>query len=104
MFDPNKPYTRRDGKYAKIIYTKADGSFVVVNSDEHIYTVFSDGRYDWGKDNNADLVNVPKKIEGWLNLYPHSSLSDSKESADRNAANGRIACKFISFEEGEGLR
>ena len=103
MFDPTKPYQRRDGKFAKIIYTRTDGTLIVLDADEGVFFVNKDGNYYFGKEYDYDLVNVPKKIEGWLNLYPHSSLSDSKESADINAANGRVACIFVSFTEGEGL-
>ena len=171
MFDPTKPYTRRDEKYAKIIYTKADGSLVVLDADEFVYTVFENGMYFTNTNDDCDLVNTevpfdPKKpaqtksekldvkflgeidntlyplafevvygdhtsylmkcttrgtvyldgtphvndlvnvtqrIKGWINFYTHSSIYDSHDDADKNAVDGRIACKFISFEEGEGL-
>mgnify|MGYP001579553724 CR=1 FL=1 len=101
MFDPNKPYQRRDGKFAKIIYTRTDGTLIVLDSDEILYSMNKDGSFSFGKETDCDLVNIPEKIEGWINMYEISyGLHQTKADADKVALHGRIACIKVSFEEG----
>ena len=102
MFDPKKPYTRRDEKFAQIIYTKADGSFVVVNSDEDVYICARSGTCD-GLDRDFDLVNTPEKIEGWINIYKYSTLYDSEDAAKENADDDVFARVHLKVKKGEGL-
>lgn len=103
-FDPNKPYRCRDGKDCKIVHTAKNGKFIVVAlENDAVYCCHKNGRYLESKDHEADLVNIPEKIEGWINIYPEF-IHNTKEDADEKANDfNRIACKFISFKEGDGL-
>ena len=59
--------------------------------------------------------NMPEEIIGWLNVYPPSSyilsetinvgigLYKSREIADRQSSESRIACLQVTFQKGEGL-
>ena len=50
------------------------------------------------------VIPRPKRIEGWLNIYPNGcSLHLSKPDADLLQQKGRKACIYIDVEEGEGL-
>ena len=58
MFDPNKPYGRRDGKKCSIKYTFKNGNHFVVLEDTDLYEIINyDGRHG-AIDNDADLVNI----------------------------------------------
>lgn len=45
------------------------------------------------------------KREGWLNIYAEREVYcyPTKDDADHNAANGRLACIFIEWEEEHDL-
>lgn len=108
-FDPNKPYCRRDGKPARIVCKDKKGSYpyVVLTShydtgDEYSYYTDSKGVAIPAFSSSYDLINIPEKIEGWVNVYPEI-IYNSKYLADSSAFKHRIACGFISFKEGEGL-
>lgn len=111
-FDPTKPYCRRDGKPARIVHTFRTGNHMVIldNLDDWII-VNSDGEYEDSGYNDNDLINIPEKHEGWLNVYKPSLLESfstshiysNKKQADCGAICGRIACIKVSFTEGEGL-
>lgn len=61
-FDPTKPYCRRDGLPAKIVYTYSDGRHIVVMEDLcECYHVWRDGRYFTDMKTGTDLVNIPCK-------------------------------------------
>lgn len=104
-FDPNKPYQRRDGKACEIVHTFPNGRHVVVYENSH-YEVSKGGHYDNGNlDMASDLINIPEKIEGWVNVYDNFIMNYhiSKENADKYASDDLIACIYVSFERGEGL-
>jgi len=54
-----------------------------------------------------NLINVPKRIKGWLNVYGEGAIvqfHETKEMADKYASKqGRIACIKINYTVGEGL-
>lgn len=109
-FDPTKPYRRRDGKPAKIVHTFDNDKFLVVSEYQH-YIVLPDGtEYGTAWESIIDLINIPEKIEGWVNVYKdhfgelkHGWLYDTKEQATKFSAPNCIACIKVSFTEGEGL-
>lgn len=108
MFDPNKPYRRRDGNPAKIVYALLHGRYIVVsennNSLEYIYTIYNDGTFCGNGDENIrDLINIPGKVEGWVNVYPERIFA-TQETAKACATEHCLACIKVSFTEGEGLR
>lgn len=41
------------------------------------------------------------KIVGYINVYPHSVMHDTRSSADKYAGANRIACVRVEFEEGQ---
>lgn len=105
-FDPDKPYQRRDGKAAKIVHKTKEGKFVlVIPENDLVYYCKENGRYLTSSEHDADLVNIPEKIEGWLNIYEEVYVHETKEAADRNTSDSsnRIACIKVSFIKGEGL-
>lgn len=106
-FDPNKPYQRRDGKACKIVYTTKEGEFVVIEpKSDAVYFCYANGSYVKNQPNDEDLVNIPEKIEGWVNVYP-DMVHETKEVADNhNYKRGtpiRVACIQVSFPKGEGI-
>lgn len=115
MIDWTKPIQTRDGYPVRILCIDARTDRPVVglvifnaNIKEDVYTWFTNGSYSVSK-HSRDLINVPVKHEGWLNIYPTNGIEGyfykTKEEAD-NAASiimKRIACIKIEFTEGEGL-
>lgn len=112
-----KEYRTRDGETMLVVYkSKTDRKFMIflaVNEDDDEVWYTDEGHYYRdGKSSERDLVSpAPKriKVEGWVNVYgkpfDYDTFFIDKESADRLASVGRIACKRIEFEveEGEGL-
>jgi len=81
MLDYEKPVQTRDGRAARIIDTniqKEHGVYlaVVVSSmdgkTDNILLYYPDGRFQKGRSDNMDLVNVPSKC--WVNFYPKGSF------------------------------
>lgn len=117
-FDPTKPYCRRDGKPARVLYTLNMGDYPVIvlsqydDGQEWIYQVMLTGCVVVSP-GNYDLVNIPEKIEGWINIYKYKchvpieytsgDIYTTREAADLGASFDRIACIKVSFTEGEGL-
>jgi hypothetical protein len=113
-FDPTKPVQTRDGRKARIVATGLNciqGSIVAVvthqDGGEYAGHFFDDGRYILGEEGDLDLVNVPEKRGFWVNFYPGQGgwvfLHPSRKEADIDAGASRVACKYIEFEEGEGV-
>lgn len=120
-FDPTKPVRTRDGRPARIICRdrKGDDPLVVLtvtgHDEETVGYRRSDGTTSWDAP-DWDLVNIPEKIEGWLNIYNpcrpdapeflRAYATRSEADAAHNAYaphRQRFACVKVSFEEGEGL-
>jgi len=79
-FDPAKPVQTRDGRRTRIISTNRVGgsmSIVALIDDMAGYgeavACFTAGGLGYGSKGNmpGDLVNIPTKRVGWLNLYRH---------------------------------
>lgn len=115
-FDPTKPCTTRNGRPARIVCTdrKLHGGPIVAlyideSGGEQIASYTPDGNLWCRNDRRYDLINIPEKIEGWVNFYDSGEGSfrgysyPSRADADRTAKDERIACIKISFTEGEGL-
>lgn len=65
---------------------------------------YADGRYNCdGTDSPLDIVNVPEKIVGYVNIYLNNvgCLSCSRSSADSSAGSDRTACIRIEYTEGQ---
>lgn len=116
-FDPNKPVRCRSGAQAEI--------FKIVDGD-HPYPIYgrrrdssdhwtaaswmADGTFDAAHDSGADLVNVPRQGECWVNVYGPSRFNpamtlavySSRDLADADPV-GRLACIHAPWVEGMGL-
>ena len=88
------------------IVTDSDGSELVV-----CYTLQGKFAARDESEHDLDIINVPKKREMWMNVYPiryenqqpEVYFHPTKEDADRTAGNDRVACIRIEYAEGEGL-
>jgi hypothetical protein len=87
-----KPVCTRDGRKARIIcfdrkhiYEGQDYSIVaLINEGSYNETVCSytkDGLHTLGKIDNNDLMMLPEKKEGWVNVYKNQ-IHDTPESAE----------------------
>jgi hypothetical protein len=114
-FDPTKPYQQRCGLPAKILCDDLDGDYPIcakLTDSGGITTtarMTRGGRYyKTEQDSIHDLVNIPVKKSGWINIYPASAaarIADtshiymSRDDADSYARPDRIACVQITWEE-----
>ena len=121
MIDINKKYMTRDGREVRIYATDGGAGSPIMGAvfyttpngqswwDSARWT--EDGRYDYhGRETKTDLIEVrPRhKRTVWVNVYKDdwdAYTAASKEDADENAADDRIACIKVEldFQEGEGL-
>ena len=105
-FDPTKPYRRRDGLPAKIIY-ELPRQWVVVseNMDKEEWVFFvnkPDGNCLPGdNESRYDLVNIPEKHEVTVCFY--RNVNKLIYVSSYRCGGELIAKKVITFEEGEGL-
>ena len=106
QFDPNKPYCRKDGVPAKIIYTLNSSRYPIV-----VVSQYSDGReynYNVSLDGCASiaesgysLINIPEKHE--VTVYFYRNVNKLIYVSSYRCGGELIAKKVITFEEGEGL-
>ena len=80
---------------------------ITIDKDGTDWWHFTNGTTDANM-NRSDLMLLcpePKKLSGFLNVYPHSAeFHETKQLADEFAVKPRIACVDLSqFEEGHGL-
>jgi hypothetical protein len=115
MIDINKKYRTRDGREVRIYATDGGGYWPIHGAIQLSCSGWSPA--SWDDDGNAfnsfhrdNLIEVrPRhKRTVWVNVYEgdwDAYTASSKEDADENAADGRIACIKVEldFEEGEGL-
>ena len=112
-FDPTKPVRTRDGRPARIICTDRRGPFPIVAllksyGGEEVRSYDQNGQFaDRGPGVANDLLNIPEKIEGYVNVYRASTggligtLYSARAWADAATQPDRIACLKISGEEGQ---
>lgn len=114
MIDKNKEYTTRDGREVRIYATDGKGDYPVhgawfnIQDDRWMVEEWTaKGEYYWGSSDSLNLIEKPKIIKGWINIYPgnniSSTISPTKIDADNLSTSARIACIQIEFKEGEGL-
>ena len=75
-----KPVCTRDGRKARIICFDAKGDKPIIalienEIDERPCNYFTNGRFysNPNENNDADLMMLPEKKEGWVNLWRHES-------------------------------
>jgi hypothetical protein len=131
-FDPTKPVQTRDGRKARIIctdYKNGQDSIVAAITrskcdEEMLLTYSSKGWYQFDEESQYDLVNIPEKITGYVNVYrgnipekitgyvnvyrgnvtghiQFSVVRPSAVSADNEQMLHRIARVKVEFEEGQ---
>lgn len=118
MIDTTKEYTTRDGREVRIYATDGQGSCPIHGAvrefDGWAYASWTPlGAHDIGSKevSRHDLIEKPKIIKGWINVYipgygeneAASTIWNTKEDADSAACEDRIACIQVEFKEGEGL-
>lgn len=86
-----KPVCTRDGHKARIICFDAKGMHQPIialitqdNGIEHIETYYSDGRFndDSNSQSDYDLMILPEKKEGWVNVYKERIYSTKEEAIE----------------------
>jgi hypothetical protein len=71
-FDPTKPCQTRGGDPVKILTTDAVGSFSIYYQNEKtkmVFPAFANGLTWNGGTSHNDLINIPQKLVGWVNIY-----------------------------------
>ena len=108
-----KPVCTRDGRKARIICFDRDWDMHIVAlvSDpfgESVHYYLSNGKVDFDKQNDEDLMMLPEKKEGWVNVYYDNDASshrgcrfiyDTKEQAVKEAGSAYITTVKINWEE-----
>ena len=97
-----KPVCTRDGRKARIICFDRDWdmSIVALVSDslgESVHYYLSNGKVDFYKQNDEDLMMLPEKKEGWININKDAGLFKSKEEAERNCTKDYVPVR-VEFE------
>ena len=104
-----QPVCTRDGRKARIIcFDRRGDKFPIVAlldgcNEEHsevAETFTNEGLYEIGKKSSNDLMMLPEKKEGWVNVYK-DSVYDTKDEAliGRSESRGYIDTIKISWEE-----
>lgn len=106
-----KPVCTRDGRKARIVcFDKADERPIVAlisdNGSEFVYEYLINGKCYKNKDDSNDLMMLPEKKEGWVNIdkggsgkIAVSSPYSTKEEAIHNDNETTIDTIKISWEE-----
>ena len=108
----NKKYTTLDGNPVRILCVDAKDNQPIIGltmrGEKEVIDNWSlNGKYLLSEVAcNSDLINAKTKREGWVNVYDtygnHTNVGGAfptKEIADREASDGRIACVRIEWEE-----
>ena len=80
-----KPVCTRDGRKARIICfdRDCDMHIVALVSDplgESVHYYLSNGKVDFDKQNDNDLMMLTEKKEGWVNVYKERIYSTKEEA------------------------
>ena len=110
-----KPVCTRDGRKARIICFDRDWDMHIVAlvSDplgESVHYYLSNGKVDFDKQNDEDLMMLPEKKEGWVNVYREESNNNErlieqtiyktrKDAFDKACPQGYITTTKINWEE-----
>ena len=110
-----KPVCTRDGRKARIICFDRDWDMPIVAlvSDplgESVHYYLSNGKIDFYRQNDEDLMMLPEKKEGWVNVYKEESNNNErlieqtiyktrKDAFDNACPKGYITTIKIEWEE-----
>ena len=116
MIDKDRTYRTRDGREVRIYATDGRGGTAIhgaikISSGDWLQeSWWSSGQLLTSLQSDSDLIEVrPRhKRTVWLNVYKDdldAYTAASKEDADGNASEDRIACikGELDFSEGDGL-
>ena len=79
QFDPTKPCQTRGGDPVKILTTDALGDLSIYYQNEKTKIVFAalaNGHLWKGGVSHHDLINIPQKLVGWVNIYKRVDAVD----------------------------
>ncbi len=107
----------KTGRQVKVIYTQKEGNYPIVGVvGDFVRSFTQDGKYVKGHTGLCDLLNLPQKIEGWVNIYENyvgELVHITKEKADlatntvddedSRPAGRRLACVKVNYTVGDGL-
>ena len=106
LANPSKKVVTRDGSDVRIICTDFDNpNFPVigeVKGSKWPCSFTKKGMYNRYEECDADLFFAPEKHEGWVNIYPDSSIGGiytSEEEARNAASPSCISTIKIEWEE-----
>jgi hypothetical protein len=110
--DFSKPVQTRDGRPVKLVTTSGRGDYPVVgyvDKNDTLTLWTAEGKLLAGYEGRLDLINVPVKRVGWVNVTPFGQGSSiigcpgyiysSKEEAESVAPDGPVACGKVEWFE-----
>lgn len=97
-----KPVCTRDGRKARIICFDRDWDMHIVALvtdplGESVHYYLSNGKVDFDKQNDEDLMMLPEKRIGWINVNKDAGLFKSKEEAERDCTKDYATVR-VEFE------
>ena len=98
-----KPVCTRDGHKARIICFDKKGAYPIValvndyNEEEYIKNYDEFGKKIIGRETGDDLMMLPEKRSGWININKDAGLFKSKEEAERNCTKDYVPVR-VEFE------
>jgi len=95
-----KPVCTRDGRKARIICFDRDWDMHIVAlvSDplgESVHYYLSNGKVDFDKQNDEDLMILPEKKEGWVNVYKDGLLGTRVYKTRKEAYDIASPCDYV---------
>ena len=102
-----KPVCTRDGRKARIICFDAKGTFPIIalvdeNAEEYAFSYTEDGKFSAETAiSNKDLMMLPEKKKGWVNIYEDMRIYASEEGAKMGISPERtyITTTKVEWEE-----
>lgn len=107
----DEPVQLADGTPARVLAKdlKAARPIVIAvlqgDGSEFFSNRYTDGRAHLNTDTDYDLINVPVRKVWWVNVYEKNQhvFYYTREDADANHTDNRIACIRVEYAEGDGL-
>lgn len=96
-----KPVCTRDGRKARIICfdSTLENYPLVVLVGDYPYSYTDEGKFNKDSESNSDLMMLPKKKEGWVNVYKHNLYDTESEAKRAHVKEGYIDTIKIEWEE-----
>ena len=99
-----KPVCTRDGRKARIICfdrnsNKPIVALITTNDREYLTEYYCDGRISHNSSESNDLMMLPEKKEGWVNVYKGNMYDTESEAKKAHVENGYIDTIKIEWEE-----